>query len=320
VTTDAGAEVVAAPEELLAEAPVVKKGPARSRAAQRRREAMLGYLLVLPAFVVFAVFTFYPFGKNFQLALYRSPPFPNLPKRYVGLEQVGDVLGSEDFRQSLWATVAFALMSVPVGIFLGLALAVAAHRRLRGIGIYRTIFASTVTSSVAVASVIFGTLFNPRIGYLPWMGFDPQPPLLENPDWVLPSVALVSVWQNTGLSFIVMTAGLQTLPDEVLEAAEIDGARAWRRFWRVTVPMLSPTIFFAVVVGSIFAFQAFGQIDLLAPNGGPLQRANVLVYFIYSKRQDPGYAAVLAIALFVITLMLTLFQLRVLERRVHYAT
>lgn len=299
-----------------------RPGASRSRKAQRRREAALGYLLVSPALIVFAVFVFYPFAKNFQLALYRNPPFPNLPKTYVGLEQVGDVLGSEEFRTSVWTTIMFALMSVPAGIFLGLALAVAAHKRLRGIGIYRTIFASTVTSSVAVASVIFGTMFNPIIGWLPAMGLSPEPPVLQNPDWALPGVALISVWQNVGLSFVVMSAGLQAIPDEVLEAAEIDGARAWRRFWRVTVPMLSPTIFFAVVVGSIFAFQAFGQIDLLTPRTAEVMGTNVLTYYIFTtvrERQDPGAAAVLAIALFAITLLLTLAQMKVLERRVHYA-
>jgi sn-glycerol 3-phosphate transport system permease protein len=293
-----------------------------SRRAQRRREAALGYLLVAPALVVFAVFIFYPFAKNFELALYRKPPFPHLPKRYVGLDQAIDVLTSADFRESVWTTVVFAILSVPAGIFLGLALAVAAHRRLRGIGIYRTIFASTVTSSVAVASVIFGTLFNPVIGWIPALGFNPRPPVLENPDWALPAVALVSVWQNIGLSFIIMSAGLQAIPDELLEAAEIDGARPWRRFWRVTVPLMSPTIYFTIVVGSIFAFQAFGQIDLLTPSNQKLLGTNVLTYYIFSnlrERQDPGTAAVLAIALFAITLLLTLTQMRLLERRVHYA-
>ena len=293
-----------------------------SRRAQRRREAALGYLLVAPALVVFAVFIFYPFAKNFELALYRNPPFPHLPRRYVGLDQAVDVLTSADFRESVWTTVVFAILSVPAGIFLGLALAVAAHRRLRGIGIYRTIFASTVTSSVAVASVIFGTLFNPVIGWIPALGFNPRPPVLENPDWALPAVALVSVWQNIGLSFIIMSAGLQAIPDELLEAAEIDGARPWRRFWRVTVPLMSPTIYFTIVVGSIFAFQAFGQIDLLTPSNQKLLGTNVLTYYIFSnlrERQDPGTAAVLAIALFAITLLLTLTQMRLLERRVHYA-
>jgi sn-glycerol 3-phosphate transport system permease protein len=312
----------------VAEVADVLKVPMRptgrhTRRAQRRREALLGYALVAPALVVFAVFVFYPFAKNFELAFYEDPLFNRGGgKRYVGFEQISDVLGSGDFRHSLWVTVVFALMSVPAGIFLGLALAVAAHQKLRGIGIYRTIFASTVASSVAVASVIFGTLFNPIIGWLPWLGFEPSPPMLQNPDWALAAVALVTIWQSIGLSFIVMSAGLQAIPDELMEAAHLDGARAWRRFWRVTVPLLSPTIFFAVVVGSIFAFQAFAQVEMLT-EGGPIDRTNVLTYFIFTtlrERQDEGAAAVLSIALFGVTLLLTLFQMRILEKRVHYAS
>jgi sn-glycerol 3-phosphate transport system permease protein len=287
---------------------------------RRVREAGLGYLLLAPSVVVFAVFVFYPFLRNFYLGLYRTPPFPGLPKRWVGLEQYTDVLTSSEFLESLRTTVLFALMTVPVGIAAGLALAVLAHQQLRGIGVYRTIFSSTVATSVAVASVIFGTLFNPVVGLLPWLGIDPRPPILDNPDLALPAVALVTVWQTLGLTFILMSSGLQAIPDELYEAARVDGAGAARRFWQLTLPLLSPTVFFAVVVGSIFAFQTFGQIDLLT-QGGPLERTNVLTYFIVEtlrQENNDGKAAVLAIALFAITLVLTLVQMRFLERRVHY--
>jgi sn-glycerol 3-phosphate transport system permease protein len=295
--------------------------PGAARARRRRREAGLAFLLIAPALVVFAVFVFFPFAKNFELALYRNPPFPGLPSKFVGLQQIGDVLGSSDFRNSLWVTVVFALLTVPVGIILGLLLAQLANQRLRGISIYRTIFSSTVATSVAVASVIFGTLMNPQVGLLPWLGINPTPAILDNPSWALLAVALATVWQNLGLSFILMSAGLQAVPDDVLEAAQVDGASASMRFWRVTVPLLSPTIFFTAVVGSIFAFQTFGQIDLLT-RGGPQNKTNVLTYFIVTQlhdHQNPGTAAVLSIALFLITLVLTLLQLRFLERRVHYA-
>jgi sn-glycerol 3-phosphate transport system permease protein len=282
----------------------------------------LAYFLLLPSLAIFAVFVFYPFFRNFYLGFYRTPPFPGLPKRYVGFDQYQEVLTSSEFYSSLKTTVAFAILTVPVGIALGLGLAVLAHQQLKGIGIYRTIFSSTVATSVAVASVIFGTLFNPVVGLLPWIGINPQPPILDNPDLALPAVALVTIWQTLGLTFILMSSGLQAIPEELNEAAKVDGASASRRFWRVTLPMLSPTIFFAVVVGSIFAFQTFGQIDLLT-QGGPLKRTNVLTYFVYTtlrQQNNDGKAAVLAIALFSITLVLTLVQTRVLERRVHYGS
>lgn len=293
----------------------------RSKKAQRRREAALAYLLLAPALVVFVVFIFYPFLRNFELALYETHPFIPGRTTYAGPEHAWGNLVSGEVWSSLWTTVLFVCMTVPAGIFLGLALAVAAHQRLRAIGVYRFIFSSTVVSSAAVAAVIFGTLFNPQIGWLPWLGFDPQPPLLENPTWALPSVAVLTVWENLGFSFIIMSAGLQAVPDDVLEAAQVDGARAWRRFWRVTVPMLSPTVFFAFVVGTIRAFQSFGQIHLLT-QGGPGDSTQVMTYAIYDAIRgttpDPSLAAALSIALFVVTLLVTLFQLQVLEKRVHY--
>jgi sn-glycerol 3-phosphate transport system permease protein len=287
---------------------------------RRRREIGLAYLLILPSLLIFGVFVFYPFFRNFYLGFYKTPPFPGLPRHYVGFDQYRDVLTSQDFVDSLKTTVGFALLTVPTGIILGLLLAVLANQKLRGVGIYRTIFSSTIATSVAVAAVIFGTLFNPVVGLLPWLGINPSPPILDNPDLALLGVAVITIWQTLGITFILMSSGLQAIPEELHEAAQVDGAGPVRRFWRVTLPLLSPTIFFAVVVGSIFAFQTFGQIDILT-QGGPLKRTNVLTYFIVKTLQqdnNDGKAAVLAVALFGITFVLTLIQMRVLERRVHY--
>jgi ABC-type sugar transport system permease subunit len=244
-----------------------------------------------------------------------------LPRHWAGLTQYHDVLTSHTFTNSLKVTIAFVLLTVPIGIALGLGLAVLAHQTLRGIGFYRTVFSSTVITSVAVASLISLTLLNPQIGLLNyWLGRSGGISPLDDPKWALIAVAGVTIWQNLGLSFIIMSAGLQTVPDELLEAARVDGAGAWSRFRNVIIPLLSPTLFFAIIVGSILAFHTFGQIDLLT-EGGPQDRTNVLVYAIYRavfKENNDGKAAVLAIALFVITLMLTVVQLRLLERRVSY--
>lgn len=293
--------------------------------ARRRagREWRLALVLLLPSLALFGIFTFYPFANNFKLALFENPPFPGLPSRYVGLHQVGQVLTSSNFLQSLVSTIFFVAMVVPASIVLGLALAVAAHRKLKGVAIYRTIFSSTIASSVAVAAVIFGTLMDPVVGLLPWLGLSPKTPFLENPTTALPAIAVLTVWQGLGLAFIVLSAGLQAVPDELLEAAEIDGADAWTRFRRVTVPLLSPMIFFTLVVATIAALQSFGQIDLLITyQQAAYLHTNVLTFNIYQSlliQQNPGQAAVLSIVLFLITLAVTLFQLRFLERRVHYA-
>jgi ABC-type sugar transport system permease subunit len=293
----------------------------RRRFSRRTRDMLLGYALVLPSLLIFGTFIFYPFIKNFWLGLYRTPPFPNLPRSWVGVSQYRDVLTSHLFTNSFKVTLEFVLITVPIGIALGLGLAVLAHQQLRGITVFRTIFSSTVVTSVAVASLISLTLLNPQIGLLNyWFGRTGSLSPLDDPKWALVAVAGVTIWQNLGLSFIIMSAGLQAVPDELLEAARVDGAGTWSRFRNVTLPMLSPTLFFATIVGSILAFHSFGQIDLLT-EGGPQNHTNVLVYAIYRtvfRENNDGKAAVMAIALFAITLVLTMVQLRILERRVSY--
>lgn len=290
--------------------------------SRRTREALLGYALVLPSLLIFGTFVFYPFFKNFVLATQKTPPFPNLPKRYVGFDQIREVVGSWEFSNSIKVTLIFAALTVPIGIVLGLLLATLAHQRLAGITIYRTVFSSTVATSVAVSSVIFFTFLNPQIGLVNyWFGRTGALSPLDDPKWALAAVAGVTIWQNLGLSFILMSSGLQAVPDELLEAARVDGAGSWSRFRNVTIPLLSPTLFFAAVIGGIMAFQSFGQIDFLTEGGPPRDRTNVLVYAIYRatfKQSNEGKAAVLAIALFVITLVLTLVQMRFVERRVTY--
>jgi sn-glycerol 3-phosphate transport system permease protein len=278
--------------------------------------------MVAPALILFGVFLFYPMVRTVQQGFFRAPPFPGLPSKAVGFSQYRRVLTSSDFRDSLKITALFGLFTVPAGIVLGTGLAVLAHQRLRGIAVFRTIFSSTVATSVAVSSVIFYTLLNPQVGLLSyWLGRQGGSGLLQDPTWALPAVSAVTVWQNLGFTFVLMSAALQSVPDDLLEAARVDGAGAWTRFWRITLPLLSPTMLFAAVVGSISSLQTFGQIDLLT-EGGPINHTRVLTYYLYQEafvRNDDGVAAVLAVALFTITLLFTVVQLRLLERRVFYA-
>jgi len=288
----------------------------------RRRDALLAYAMILPAFAAFGVFVFFPLVRTVYLGFYRVPPFPGLPSRYVGFSQYATVLSHSQFLEPLWLSTLFVLFTVPTGILLGLGMAVAAQRQLAGIRIFRTIFSSTIATSVAVASVIFFTLLDPTSGlFAYWLGERGGTGILGNPTLALPAVAAVTVWQNLGFSFILMSAALSSVPEEILDAAAVDGATGWRRFARVTVPLISPTLFFAGIVGVISGFQSFGQIDLLT-QGGPNGHTNVLLYQIYTtfyQDADTGTAAVMAVALFVILVLLTLAQFTVVQRRVFYA-
>ena len=288
----------------------------------RLQEALYGLLLLAPSAALFTVFTFYPLVRSFYLGLFRSDPF-GLAKTYVGLQQYVDVLRSLDFLGSLGVTLLFALYTVPTGLALGLALALLGHQRLRGIAIYRTIFSSTIASSVTVASVMWLTLLHPTIGILNYglreAGARPIV-WLSDPTWALFAVSLATVWLNLGFTFIVITAGLQAIPEELYESATIDGAGPLGCFRHITLPLLSPTLLFAGVVLTIFAFESFGQIDILT-EGGPLGRTNVVVYSIYTeafKHYNEGVAAARAVILFLIILGLTLLQFRFLERRTFY--
>lgn len=275
--------------------------------------------MILPALAMFAVFSFYPFFRNFYLALFHAGDYPGLPNHYVGLTQLGDTLTSSVFLQSLKSTAIFAAIIVPVGVAAGLLLALLAHERIRGLAIYRTAFASTVTSSAAVGAAVANLLLNPNFGFLPWLHITINPSVTNNTTWALPTVALIQAWLFTGVSFIIFMAGLQSLSEEVLEAATVDGASPWRRLTRVTIPMLAPQIYLCIIVAMIGALQGFGQIDtLIGASGSAYVHTNVLIYLVYQAITDQnnyGLAACYSIALFAISLVLTVAQLALTQRR-----
>ena len=293
------------------------------RRARRRRDWPWAVVFLTPALLAFAAWVFYPLGRTMWLGTQRSDPF-GLRQEYVGLDQYREVLDSSQFHNSLKVTFAYVLISVPIALVLGLGLAVLANAQLRGMRVFRTIFSSTVATSVAVSALLWFVLLQPSIGvvnqFLKSIGREPVD-FLNDPDRALFAVSATAIWQNLGIVFITVIAGLQAMPEELHEAARVDGHGAWSRFRNVTVPMISPTLLFATVVLTIRAFQTFGEIDLLT-QGGPNERTNVLTYALYTtvfKERDPGGGAALAVVLFVIILLLTMVQFRFLERRVHYA-
>jgi sn-glycerol 3-phosphate transport system permease protein len=286
------------------------------------RRLGFGFLFLLPSFVIFGAFIFYPLAKSVWLGFYETDPFGHTGD-FVGVDQYRTVLTSEDFRHALWVTFLFAIYTVPAGIFLGLMLALLANQKLKAMGIFRVVFSSTVATSVAVAALMWLTLLNPSTGLINYFLRELELPTvawLNDPDWALFAVSLTTIWLNLGLAFIVILAGLQSIPEELYESARIDGAGRLGQFWHVTLPMLSPTLLFVFVMGTILAFQSFGQIHILT-RGGPLNATTVIVYAIWQdafEHFDYGVAAVQAVGLFLLILILTGIQLRLLERRVFY--
>ena len=297
--------------------------------SRRLREWGLAAAMLLPSLVVLVAFVLYPLGRAIFLGRQRCDAQAR-NCRTNGWRQYVDVAQSDEFRHALWVTVKFALLTVPVGVALGLGLAVLADKQLRGMRIFRTVFSSTVATSVAVASLMWLFLLQPSRGVLPNIGWLNElfpvmknPGLLNDPGTALTSVAVSSIWANLGFTFIVVTAGLQSIPRELHESAYVDGAGPWRRFSEVTVPMLSPTLVFVAVVLTSRAFQAYGEIDLLT-NGGPTPQdsTTTLTYLVYGSssiaRNDAGLQSSVAVLLFVVLLALSAVQLRGLGRRVHY--
>jgi sn-glycerol 3-phosphate transport system permease protein len=291
----------------------------RVRAARDLAEALL-YLA--PSLALFALFVFIPLGRSVYLSLFYTSPVGS-PRGFAGSDHYVELVTSPAFRTSLVTTFLFVLYTVPAGIVVALLLAVLGNRRLRGINVFRTFFSSTIAVSLAVAATIWALMLNPGTGMLNYLlsliGIR-GPAWLTDPNAALVSISLVTIWATLGFNTIVLLAGLQGIPEELYESAKIDGAAGLNIFRHITIPMLSPSLFFLLVVNVIQVFQAFTQIHALT-RGGPAGATNVLVYSIYLDafvNFQFGYASAQALVLFAIILLLTLVQFRFVERRVHY--
>ncbi len=284
-------------------------------------------LMLAPSLIVLSVFVVYPLGRAVWLGQQRCNA-QGKNCQSSGWIQYVDVIRSNEFRDSVVVTFKFALITVPIGLALGVGLAALADRYVRGIGPFRAIFSSTVATSVAVASLMWFFLLEPSLGVLSNVGWISdlfpivkRPGLLNDQGTALPAVAASSIWAGLGFTFILVTAGMQAIPRDLHEAAAIDGAGSARRFWSITVPLLGPTLLFVVIVLTTKAFQAYGEIDLLT-NGGPNDSTTVLTYLTYGSqspiREDAGLKSTTAVLLFLMLLVLSAFQLRGFGKRVHY--
>ena len=293
------------------------------------RNLPVALAMLAPSLVILVTFVLYPLGKAIWLGHQRCD-VEGANCESNGWDQYWDAFRSDQFQNALLVTTKFALITVPLGLVLGIGLAVLADKWLRGIGVFRAVFSSTVATSVAVASLMWLFLLQPDVGALSnvgWLGdlfpVIKNPGLLRDPGTALTSIALSSVWANLGFTFILVTAALQGVPRDLLEAAAIDGAGGPRRFWSVTLPMLGPTLLFVVIVLTTRAFQAYGEVDLLTSGGPrPQDSTTTITYLTYGQesiiRNNAGLQATVAVLLFAVLLVLSLLQLRGIGRRVHY--
>ena len=290
----------------------------------RGRGSWLALAYLLPALAVFGVFIFWPLVKSVLLSVQGTDILGN-PSGFVGLVNYSKLLGDEDFLKVLWVTFAFTVLTVLPSIAIALFLGLLLQSRIRGVRFFRTAFALPFAFSVATASVIFGVLYNPASGVLNGLlshvGVD-KVHWLTDPDLALWSVSAATVWMQVGYNLLVISAGLGALPDDVIEAARLDGASGLRLQRSIIMPLITPQLFFLVVVGTIHSLQSFGQIKILTV-GGPEGRTTTLVYSIYEQafannNSNYGYASAQAMVLLLVVLVITALQFGVLERKVFY--
>lgn len=286
-----------------------------------RREALTFYVLAAPWILGFILFLAYPLLRSLYLA-FTNYDLLNPPPVWTGLNNLERILQDNDFWQSLRVTVLYTLGSVPGGTVIAIAVGMVLSQSLRGVNWWRTIyFMPSVLSTVAVA-ILWAYVFHPEIGLinsaLKLIGIQ-GPGWISDEYWALPSLILVS-WWNLGGQIVIYLAGLKNIPRELYEAAEVDGAGAWARFWNVTLPMLSPTILFNVVLGTIGALQTFDN-ALVMTKGGPNKATwfyNLNLYTEGILKGRMGYASALAWIMFVIIMGITLLILRSSTRWVYY--
>ena len=289
---------------------------------KRSVNVRVGLLYLLPSIVLFGLFVFYQMAKTIYLSFFLTNQ-NGVPVYFNGIENYTYIFTSDEFRNSMKATLLFVIYTVPISVVLALVLAILANEKLRGVGIYRTIFSSTMGMSVAASAVIWLFLFHPSVGafnnVLKAINL-PTVQWLLDPDWALLSISMTTIWMNIGFNFLVILGGLQNIDESLYESATIDGAGYFAKLRKITLPLLSPTLFFIVTISLINAFQSFGQIDILT-KGGPIQSTNLVVYSIYKEafiNYQFGTASAQAIVLFFVVLIVTILQFKFGERKVHY--
>jgi len=301
--------------------PPVPREPRGARATLRRaRHEWTAYAFITPAFVVFSVFT--AFALFFLLYMtFHEWSIIQPQKPYVGLDNYRDLVHDERFRRAVINTFYYTGAQVPLTMAVGLGIALLLNLPLRGRGVMRTMFFLPNITPLVVVAIVWKWLYNGDFGlfnfYLLKLHLIDQPLLfLADKNLAMPSVVLMQVWNGVGFAMVVYLAGLQAIPEELYEAAKVDGAGPFQRLRRITIPMLRPSTIFLVVIEIIFAFQIFTQIFVMT-SGGPVDRTTTVVYYIYEsafKFFEMGYASTVAFALFLMLFVFTLAQIRIQRR------
>jgi sn-glycerol 3-phosphate transport system permease protein len=294
-------------------------------AAEKRvvfRSSWLPWVLLAPQVTIVVLFFFWPAAQALLQSVQQSDAF-GTSVQWAGLENFRNLFNDPTYLASFWTTGVFSVLVASLGLSISLMLAVFADRVVKGSGLYRTLLIWPYAVAPAVAGVLWLFMFAPSVGIVSYLlrqwGYDWNH-LLDSGD-AMALIVMAAVWKQISYNFLFFLAGLQSIPKSLIEAAAIDGARPWRRFWTIQFPLLSPTTFFLLVINVIYAFfDTFAIVDA-ATSGGPGKDTAILVYKVYYdgfKAMDLGGSAAQSVVLMVIVIALTVVQFRFVEKKVNY--
>ena len=286
------------------------------------RSAWLPWVLIAPQLLIIGIFFFLPAGQAILQSFQMEDAF-GMSTEWVGLDNFKQLFDDPSYLESFQRTALFSVLVAGIGIVVSLALAIFADRSGRFAMVYKTLLIVPYAVAPVIAGVLWVFLFSPSIGvvtyYLGELGYGWNHMMNDNQAMTL--IVIASVWKQISYNFLFFLAGLQPIPKALIEAASIDGAGAWRRFWNIQLPLLSPTTFFLLVINIVYAFfDTFGIIDA-ATQGGPGQSTSILVYKVYQdgfKALDLGGSAAQSVILMLIVIALTVVQFRYVEKKVQY--
>jgi multiple sugar transport system permease protein len=288
---------------------------------ENQREAIVGYLCISPWIIGFLAFTVGPIIASLVISFMQwdviSPP------QWVGLSNyISIFMQDRDFLQALKVTLYYSAVTLPLGLILGLALSLLLNMKVKAVDLYRTLFYIPAVLPAVAVTMLWVWIFNPEFGLINFLleqiGIQ-GPRWFFSPKWALPGLMLMSLW-GVGGQAVIYLAGLQNIPPHLYEAAEVDGAGGWDRFWSITLPLLTPTLFFQLVMGLIGSFQTFVA-SYVATGGGPMKSTLFYMLYIYTTAFSSlrmGYGSALAWILTIIILLLTLLVFRTSRYWVYY--
>lgn len=301
----------------------LKGGCMAARISVTNRNRIKGYAFLLPNILGFAVFTLFPVAASLLISFTDWDGFGKI--RFIGLTNYLGIFSDEGFMISLKNSMIYTIFFVPLTLALALLVAIALNNGMKGVKLYRTAFFLPYISATIAVAVVWQLLYHPTLGplngFLKGIGISSPPQWLSSTKWAMTAVIVASIWKSTGYYMIIFLAGLQGIPKHLYEASDIDGANSFQKFRNVMLPMLSPVIFFTVIMGIINSFKVFDIVYALT-GGGPARATNVLVYTIYDMafgRYQFGPASAMAYVLFAIILIITAVQFRGQKKWVNYA-